>query len=130
MKIIRTAVVTAVIASTSACTSTGDASIKHTTIQEVNQNIHDGVTTSSQVRQIYGEPGQKTYENGYEVWVYSFTSGREDGLSIAQDVVGLGMLGERSNNKNKTLTVVFGNDVVLKHSFTTANYSSGSGLRQ
>nr|WP_242402361.1 hypothetical protein [Komagataeibacter kakiaceti] len=76
MKIIRTAIVMAIIAGTSACSSTGDASIKKTTIAEVDQNIHDGVTTSSQVRQIYGEPGQKTYEDGYEVWIYSFTSGR------------------------------------------------------
>ncbi|KDE21247.1 hypothetical protein AZ09_00080 [Acetobacter aceti 1023] len=130
MKIIRFAAVIALIGSTSACTSTGDTSIKHTTLMEVNQNIHDGLTTEAQVRQIYGEPGQKGYENDYEIWIYSFTAGREDGLSIAQDVVGLGMLGERSNNKNKTLTVVFSNGVVLKHSFSTSNFSSSSGLRQ
>ncbi|KON63166.1 hypothetical protein KOEU_33280 [Komagataeibacter europaeus] len=129
MKIIRTAIVMAIIAGTSACSSAGDASIKKTTIAEVDQNIHDGVTTSSQVRQIYGEPGQKTYEDGYEVWIYSFTSGREDGLSIAQDVVGLGMLGERSNNKSKMLTVVLSNGIVLKHSFATSHFSSSSGLR-
>lgn len=129
MKIIRTAIVMAIIAGMSACSSTGDASIKKTTIVEVDQNIHDGVTTSSQVHQIYGEPGQKTYENGYEVWIYSFTSGREDGLSIAQDVVGLGMLGERSNNKSKMLTVVLSNGIVLKHSFATSHFSSSSGLR-
>lgn len=81
------------------------------------------------MRQIYGEPGQKTYEDGYEVWIYSFTSGREDGLSIAQDVVGLGMLGERSNNKSKMLTVVLSNGIVLKHSFATSHFSSSSGLR-
>lgn len=128
MKIIRTAIVMAIIAGTGACSSTGDASIKKTTIAEVDQNIHDGVTTSSQVHQIYGEPGQKTYENGYEVWIYSFTSGREDGLSIAQDVVGLGMLGERSNNKSKMLTVVLSNGIVLKHSFATSHFSSSIGL--
>ncbi|ANA13983.1 MULTISPECIES: hypothetical protein [Acetobacter] len=130
MKIIRTAVAMVIIASTGACTSSGDASIKHTTLTEVNQNIHDGVTTSSQVHQIYGEPGQKGYENGYEFWVYSFTVGREDGLSIAQDVVGLGMLGARTNNKSKTLTIVFNNGIVLNHSFSTANFSSSSGIRQ
>lgn len=130
MKIIRTAVVTALITITSACTSTGNTSIKHTTLTEVNQNIHDGVTTASQVYQIYGEPGQKGYENGYEFWVYSFTAGREDGLSIAQDVVGLGMLGEKTNNKSKTLTIVFNNSIVLNHSFSTSNFSSSSGLRQ
>ncbi|WP_174714333.1 hypothetical protein [Acetobacter pasteurianus] len=130
MKIIRIAAAIAIIASTSACTSTGDASIKHTTLMEVNQNIHDGVTTASQVHQIYGKPGQKGYENGYEFWVYSFTAGREDGLSIAQDVVGLGMLGERTNNKSKTLTIVFNNGVVLNHSFSTSNFSSSSGIRQ
>ncbi|AOW46402.1 hypothetical protein A4S02_06060 [Acetobacter ascendens] len=130
MKIMRAAVALAIIASASACTSTGDVSIKHTTLTEVNQNIHDGLTTVSQVYQIYGEPGQKGYENGYEFWVYSFTAGREDGLSIAQDVVGLGMLGEKSNNKSKTLTIVFNNGIVLSHSFSTSNFSSSSGIRQ
>lgn len=130
MKIIKTALVIGIIFSANACTSTGNVSIKHTTLTEVNQNIHDGMTTAAQVYQIYGEPGQKGYENGYEFWVYSFTAGREDGLSIAQDVVGLGMLGEKTNNKSKTLTIVFSNGVVLNHSFSTSNFSSSSGLRQ
>lgn len=130
MKNIRTVIALTMLASVSACASGGNASIRNTTITEVDQNIHDGVTTSAQVRQIYGEPSETTYENGHEVWTYSFSSDRSDGLSIAQNVVGLGVLGTKSNSRTKALSITFRNGVVLKHSFSTANSSIGSGLRQ
>lgn len=120
---------TLMLASVAACSSAGDVSMKNVTAAAISQNIHDGVTTAAQVKALYGEPGEVTTEGDSELWIYGYTSGKEDPLSIAQDVTGLGFLGTHSNTKSNILKVTVKNGIVVKHSFTTNHTSGGSDLR-
>ncbi|GBR42599.1 hypothetical protein AA101099_2923 [Neoasaia chiangmaiensis NBRC 101099] len=104
--------------------------MKNVTVADIDRNVRDGVTTSAQVRQLYGEPAATSYDNGNEVWNYEFVSDRPDGLSMAQDAVGLGFLGTKDSMRSNALELTFRNGIVVHHSFTTKNIGSGSGLRR
>ncbi|GAN92498.1 lipoprotein [Gluconobacter thailandicus F149-1 = NBRC 100600] len=130
MTMMKTAALAVVLGCLSACSSAGNASLKSVTAADVDRSIRDGVTTSSQLRQLYGEPSETSFENGNEQWVYVYSSTRQDGLSMVQDVVGLGVLGTRDSAKSNILKVTLHKDIVVHHSFTTSQNTGGSGLRQ
>jgi len=130
MNIIRLALAGVMLTAVTACASAGNSSMKNVTVADVDRNVRDGVTTSAQVRQLYGEPGATSYDNGNEVWNYEFVSDRPDGLSMAQDAVGLGFLGTKDSMRSNALELTFRNGIVVHHSFTTKNIGSGSGLRR
>jgi len=118
------------VALTACDASGGNQSMKNATATSVNSNIHDGVTTADQVRQIYGTPQETSYEGGNEVWDYNFGASTSDGLSIAQKAVGLGFLGTRNNISANDLLVTIRNGVVISHRFSTKSVNANSGLRQ
>lgn len=126
----KTAALAVVLGCLSACSSAGNASLKSVTAADVDRSIRDGVTTSFQLRQLYGEPSETSFENGNELWVYVYSATRQDGLSMVQDVVGLGVLGTRDSAKSNILKVTLHKDIVVHHSFTTSQNTGGSGLRQ
>ncbi|MFT8715450.1 hypothetical protein [Gluconobacter potus] len=126
----KTAALAVVLGCLSACSSAGNASLKSVTAADVDRSIRDGVTTSSQLRQLYGEPSEIANENGNEVWTYEYSSDQADGLSVAQQAVGLGFLGTRTTSNTHVLKVTLHRDIVLHHSFITSHVGGGSGLRQ
>ncbi|GAN91141.1 lipoprotein [Gluconobacter frateurii M-2] len=130
MKMMKTAALAVMLGCLSACSSAGNASLKSVTAADVDRSIRDGVTTSAQLRQLYGEPSETSFENGNELWVYVYSATRQDGLSMVQDVVGLGVLGTRDNAKSNILKVTLHKGIVVHHSFTTSQNTGGSGLRQ
>ncbi|AQS87469.1 hypothetical protein [Neoasaia chiangmaiensis] len=130
MNIIRLALAGVMLTAMTACSSAGNSSMKNVTVADIDRNVRDGVTTSAQVRQLYGEPAATSYDNGNEVWNYEFVSDRPDGLSMAQDAVGLGFLGTKDSMRSNALELTFRNGIVVHHSFTTKNIGSGSGLRR
>lgn len=119
-----------VLAGLTACASAGDASMKNITASEVDSAIHDGVTTGDEVQRRFGAPSEISQENGATIWSYAYTSGREDGLSMAQEAVGLSFIGTRTNNESKSLDVTLRNNIVQSHRFAVKHISGGSGVRQ
>lgn len=131
LKILKTATLAVTLVCLGACSSSaGNSTFKNITATDIERSIHDGVTTASQLRQLYGEPSETAFENGTELWTYGNASSQEDGLSIAQDAVGLSFLGTRSASTTHVLKVTLRRDVVIHHSFITSHVNGGSGLRQ
>ena len=83
----------------------GAAGLKGQTHESVAQQLHKGVTTKDQVRQLYGEPtAVETVNSGEEEWTYSRTETPAAGLAYIPFV---GDLMANTNSSYTSLKVKF-----------------------
>lgn len=86
--------------------------------------IQKGVTTKSQVKDIFGDPNGVTFnDNGDEVWTYSYDSHHVDPITLVPVV---GAFAGGATAKSSSLVVTFGKNGIVK-AYGTSNNTERSG---
>jgi hypothetical protein len=88
--------------SLAACASGGNEKVRTETMDSVGQKVQKGVTTSTQVKAMYGEPASVSLtDGGNEVWNYSYSHATIKAATLIP-VVGI-FAGGSDVNKNEVV---------------------------
>ncbi|QDC11316.1 outer membrane protein assembly factor BamE [Oceanicola sp. D3] len=114
-------------AALSACSSSGNMSMKNQTETSVAQMMHPGTTSQIQVQNMLGAPQQKSFTAaGTEIWIYNYERLRPHAVSF---IPGVRMFGRVRKGYQKSLTVLFDEaGMVQKYAMTETDLSVKTGL--
>ncbi len=109
------------------CASTGNRVLKSETEQTVASKLQQGVSTKTQVKQLFGDPTTTSFtDGGNEVWKYSFEDVSSDAINYIPVV---NWLGASYSGSKKELTILFDkNDIVQRFSMVNSDVKRKSGL--
>lgn len=111
---------------TGCAVKTGNENLGQMTEENISSTIKNGLTTKKQVKANLGEPTKIDFlSNGLEKWEYKHTLRVEKGINYVP-VVNWFVRG--TNDTKKMLVILFENDVVKTHTFSSANDETMGGL--
>ncbi|MFM2477713.1 hypothetical protein [Celerinatantimonas sp. MCCC 1A17872] len=108
------------------CASSGNQSLKNETSATVQSKITKGVTTKSQVRQLFGDPAKTSFTDaGNLIWEYDLADVSSDAVNYIPIV---NWFGSSASGTKKQLIVMFKKDVVFQYSMSNSPVSIKTGL--
>jgi hypothetical protein len=109
------------------CASVGNESLRHESEATVGAKITCGVTTQTQIKQMFGSPMTTTYtDGGLMIYKYELSKMSADAVSYIPIV---GWFGGSASGKKRELVVMFDeNDVVKRFNMSESKVSQKTGV--
>jgi hypothetical protein len=109
-----------------ACASTGNQTLKNETEFSVAEKIVEGVTTSAEVKSMFGSPFETTYtDSGLLIWKYRLDDVKADAVNFIPVV---SMFGSSMSGTRKELVILFDeNDVVKRANMSESQVKTKTG---
>lgn len=104
---------------------TGNAKLENVETKDMSTMITRGATTEAGIRSMFGEPQDMDFmQDGRKKWKYTFVHKQEKGINY---VPVANWFVNGTNDKTKTLLVMFKNGVVDDYIFSTATGETMAG---
>lgn len=109
------------------CAGTGNERLRAESETTVAAKIIEGKTTKSEVREMFGSPGETSFtDSGLEIWNYEFAKLSADAVSFIPIV---NWFGTSASGTKKELVVLFDeNDMVRRYSMSESDVTQRTGI--
>jgi hypothetical protein len=126
MKLVKTALLSMILATLLGCVNATNDNLKTAADSSISQEIIDGKTTKSDIEKLFNAPKFSSFASGLEVWKYELVEGNPKASSSAAAVSFSGTptrnastLPEKSRIIKELLIIFDEKGIVKKHSYST-----------